>query len=204
MNKRIHLPTEERMKKILAAALKVFSTKGFDATTNKEIAEEAEMASPGLIYHYFKDKFSLLRAIVEEHITTDSQAMQLEVMESGSIRDGLKLIVRKHINDMSNPAFVSFIRMLLGEAMRRKEFAAILSEIMVGRMFTMMTGFFQSHIDKGSIRAIDPEVATLRFAGSLISLLMMREVLKLPAVCAMNLDELEDQLVDDFLQGLLP
>ena len=120
------------------------------------------------------------------------------------LEDGLRLVLRKFLRDIDRPGFVPFIRILLGEAMRRPEFARILSEVMVERMFTMLTAFFQHHIDAGNLRKIDPAVATLRFVGSTLSVLMMREVLKVPAVCAMDPVALEAQLVDDFLQGILP
>ena len=50
---------EERREQIIEAATFVFSRKGFQAATNKEIAAEAGIA-PGLIYHYFKDRQDLL------------------------------------------------------------------------------------------------------------------------------------------------
>jgi TetR/AcrR family fatty acid metabolism transcriptional regulator len=55
----------DREKIIVAAALKVFSRKGFADTRMADIAREAEM-SYGLIYHYFENKEKLFDAIVEE------------------------------------------------------------------------------------------------------------------------------------------
>jgi len=40
---------------IIDGALQVFASKGFEKATNKDIAA-ASGGSPGLIYHYFKDK----------------------------------------------------------------------------------------------------------------------------------------------------
>src|SRR5215468_3763997 len=58
--------SEERRTQILEGALRVFSSKGFVQATNKDIAEAAGINSPGLIYHYFKDKADLLRAVIEQ------------------------------------------------------------------------------------------------------------------------------------------
>ena len=55
---------EARRQQIMDAALEVFASKGFERATNKDIAQAANIKSPGLIYHYFKDKFDLLRNIV--------------------------------------------------------------------------------------------------------------------------------------------
>ena len=48
----------ERMNIILTSAMFLFSTKGYDSTTLDEIAKDAG-CSHGLLYHYFKDKYTL-------------------------------------------------------------------------------------------------------------------------------------------------
>ena len=55
----------DRRTQILEAALEVFSTKGFHKATNKDIASAAGGMSPGLIYHYFKDKEDLFISLVD-------------------------------------------------------------------------------------------------------------------------------------------
>src|SRR5262249_10292239 len=57
---------EERRQQIIDGALAVFSEKGFEKATNKDIAEAAGIGSPGLIYHYFKDKSDLFRQVLEQ------------------------------------------------------------------------------------------------------------------------------------------
>lgn len=56
---------EDRREQIIDVALAVFSEKGFDGATIKDLADSAHMA-PGLLYHYFESKEALLLAIVEE------------------------------------------------------------------------------------------------------------------------------------------
>ena len=204
LKKRVQLPSDVRREQIVQAALNIFARKGFDAATNKEIAKEAGIASPGLIYHHFQDKASLLRAVIEMHTGGNMPHPAPEVIMKMSVEDGLRHLLRHFLNDIGQPAFVSFVRVLLGEAMRRPEFAKILSEVMVKTMFTTLTGFFQYHIEQGSIRPIDPVVTTMRFVGSTLSVLMLREVLEIPAVRALDPAAMEQQMVDDFLRGILP
>jgi AcrR family transcriptional regulator len=54
---------EEKKKKILQAAIRSFGELGYDTTTMKDIAQEANIA-PGSIYTYFKDKAVLFIATV--------------------------------------------------------------------------------------------------------------------------------------------
>ncbi len=53
----------EKMQHIMDAALEIFSTKGFHASTIADIAQKAGVAK-GLIYNYFKSKEDLLYQII--------------------------------------------------------------------------------------------------------------------------------------------
>ncbi len=55
---------EKTQTRILEVALELFATRGFPGTSIRLIAEKAGI-SKGLIYHYFKNKQALLKAILE-------------------------------------------------------------------------------------------------------------------------------------------
>jgi len=55
-----------RRRQLLDAALKVFSEKGYEEASMKDVSEKAGVA-PGLLYHYFASKEVLLLEVVEEH-----------------------------------------------------------------------------------------------------------------------------------------
>lgn len=61
---------EERSEKskqlILDAALKLFSHKGYGATSVRDIAEEAEL-SKGNVYHHFPDKEAIFRGLLDRY-----------------------------------------------------------------------------------------------------------------------------------------
>ncbi|MGH2730631.1 MAG: TetR/AcrR family transcriptional regulator [Actinomycetota bacterium] len=63
--KRVVKPPEERSKEILAAALELFATKGFDDTTIQDIATAAGVAT-GTVYLYFPSKEHVLLGIHED------------------------------------------------------------------------------------------------------------------------------------------
>ncbi len=64
--------------KILEAAFDLFTKKGFNATTTKEIAITSGVAE-GLIFYYFKDKEDLLYKLIREFSFIGS--LQKEIME---------------------------------------------------------------------------------------------------------------------------
>ena len=203
MSRRIHLPPDERREQIVRGAFRIFAEKGFDATTNKEIASTAGIASTGLIYHYFKDKYALLRAVVEMQLGERAHQEFPEALSQMSLEEGLHTVARHFLEDIRNPGAVAFVRVLMGEAMRRPEFAKILSELLVSRMFTGLTAFFKYHQEQGNLQQGDPALMTLRFVGSLTGVLIMREVLQIPSVQELDFDTIEHGMVEDFLRGVL-
>ena len=65
-----HLNQEERSERsrrqILDAALKLFSTRGFGATSMRDIAHKAGV-STGSVYHQFPDKETVFRELLDEY-----------------------------------------------------------------------------------------------------------------------------------------
>ena len=77
---------EARRQQIIDGALQVFASEGFEKATNKDIARAAHINSPGLIYHYFKDKTDLFRQVIERCI--DMTEEDLAVWSDGARRLG--------------------------------------------------------------------------------------------------------------------
>ncbi|MWB99438.1 TetR/AcrR family transcriptional regulator [Agromyces seonyuensis] len=87
-------------RRILDAALEVFSATGYRATTMKEIAERAGMSQRGLVHH-FANKADLLAAVLELRETESALLMpplgssieafagMLDVVAENSLRPGL-------------------------------------------------------------------------------------------------------------------
>lgn len=64
--------SEKSRQQILDAALKLFSHKGYGATSVRDIAEEAEL-SKGNVYHHFPDKETIFRALLDRYFQAMSQ-----------------------------------------------------------------------------------------------------------------------------------
>ena len=193
---------DARREQIISGAIDVFSEKGFDATSNKEVARAAGIASPGLIYHYFKDKQELLRESIFAHLRRIAPPSP-DVILALPLRDGLLVVARHFVENMCSPASVKFVRVLLGEAMRRPEFAQLMSQTLERHAFGSLVQLFQINIDNGTLRAdVDPTVAAVRFLGSLSHYLILSEVLRVEQVRALDKTTLPERLVDDFLYGI--
>lgn len=89
--------SEETKRMILKAAGKLFSKKGYDSVTMREIAKEAG-CSHTTIYLYFKDKEALLhRLSMPTLIALHQQLKQISLMNSLTAEEKLKDISREYI-----------------------------------------------------------------------------------------------------------
>jgi len=88
---------ENKHQKILKAAIKVFSEKGFYNSRVSEIAREAEVAD-GTIYLYFKNKDDILISLFEEEFGRIVENMRQEL---GKEKDPLQKIKRFAVMHLS-------------------------------------------------------------------------------------------------------
>ena len=92
---------EASTRKILMAALELFGTKGYDATSVSELASKAEV-SKGLIYNYFKSKEHILQQLFAY---LDSQEQDvLHRVENDDPRKMLENILRYVFIELRNHA----------------------------------------------------------------------------------------------------
>jgi AcrR family transcriptional regulator len=86
---------ERRKNQILEAAIKIFSEKGFEGSTTKEIARKARV-SEGTIFRYFKTKKDILINLI--NILTEKALFKfIEEVESGlDTGEALKYLLKLH------------------------------------------------------------------------------------------------------------
>jgi AcrR family transcriptional regulator len=85
---------EDRRRRILAEAVRLFATRGLEATRVGDIAAAAEM-SPGLLYHYFASKEEIFEEILRWAFSRmNAAARELEGLPL-SPREKLKTLVRQ-------------------------------------------------------------------------------------------------------------
>jgi AcrR family transcriptional regulator len=192
----------DRRQQIMAAALRVFSTKGFEKATNKDIAEAAGGISPGLIYHYFKDKQDLFFSILEEQAPIVSLATHPERLMDLPAREGLALIGRSYLTALGSPGNVAVFRILLSEVLRFPQISDLLYNTAVVRVFGLVTSYLNHQIALGQLRPVDTFIAARSFIGMFIAHVLLREVFRQPEAQAIDDETVIATVVDLFLGGL--
>ena len=86
-----HARAEQSRRQVLDAALRLFSRRGYRATTVRDIADEAGV-STGNVYHHFDDKEQIFRTLVDEFLAiTDSKRYPFtRALSNGKFPDNLE------------------------------------------------------------------------------------------------------------------
>ncbi|MBV8886756.1 MAG: TetR/AcrR family transcriptional regulator [Chroococcidiopsidaceae cyanobacterium CP_BM_RX_35] len=194
---------EERRQQIIDGALQVFSSKGFEKATNKDIAAASGIGSPGLIYHYFKDKGDLFQQVVEQRmpllqLLTHSE----EEMMGKPVRDVLTVFAKSFLRVMENPTSIALMKLIGSEAIRQPRVAEVLNRIGPSRSVGFLTRYLEKQISAGVLKPMDPRAAARCFMGSLIAYLVTREVFLQPDAQQLEPDTMVETTVEIFLQGV--
>jgi len=188
----------------MAAAFRVFASRGYRATRLEEVAEEAGLTK-GAIYYHFQSKEDLLRqAVAHRHeaifATIERELLSLEAPASVRLRHALRQVWR-HVLE---PAWGQAVRLMFGEV--GIEFPALFrmwAQEGPIQAWELVGRIIQEGVREGEFRpGADPEV-TARFA---VSGLMMQAALQVHAnlqdLAPCDVDRIFDSSVELLLAGL--
>jgi TetR/AcrR family transcriptional regulator, cholesterol catabolism regulator len=79
--------------KLLQTAAHLFRNKGYERTTVRDLASAVGIQS-GSIFHHFKSKDDILRAVMQETILYNTALMRADLAEAGSVRERVLALIR--------------------------------------------------------------------------------------------------------------
>ncbi|SRR5258706_5579989 len=193
---------EDRREQIIEAAVRVFAQKGFDKATNKDIAHEAGITA-GLIYHYFKNKEELLKAALEgnspEQLLRSFPSQMLEL----SPEKMLRFVAQQLLSAAESERFVQLIRIYLPEMIHNPGIAP-LGLPMIHDVVTVLADYLAAKMDRDELRRMDAKLTAQIFLGSIMDLVLIRQIAHDPDVLAYSREQIVNHLVQTTLHGLMP
>jgi AcrR family transcriptional regulator len=193
---------EDRREQIIDAAMRVFAQKGFVRASNRDVAQEAGITT-GLIYYYFESKEDLLRAVLEARspvqvitqITPEVLEQPPDVL--------LPVLVMRVLDLVESEPFISMLRVLLPELLHGSAEVAPITLGYFQRVLAFLNQYLQTQTDRGRLRAdLNTETAVQTLAGSMIGMVMRRQILRDPSVLSLTHEEIAQAIVGTLLLGI--
>lgn len=143
--------SDETRQRILAAARECFSKYGYSKTTNKDIAQAADITT-GAIYHYFSSKQALFAEVTNEVSRVVFDEFERVVADEptfvGQFRALLDAASKLHAEDHSLARFSAIYPI---EAQRHPELASVLDPMLAGRAAVFFQQMAQEATERGEL-----------------------------------------------------
>lgn len=199
--------TEQRKAQILAAAAKVFASKGFERATIADIAREAGIAE-GSIYNYFKNKGDLLvsipRQLVEPPVEFVNTSMNTFGDAKTSVPDQvLTTIAQNLISVIRQNAPVFRILVSALPSMKQSTREKYLDQVVLYATGALER-YFQVQVKQGMFRKdCSPRILARAFIGMFFPFLMVRELLQVEESADWDYAQVIAETVPLFVRGVM-
>ncbi|MCL4868044.1 MAG: TetR/AcrR family transcriptional regulator [Anaerolineae bacterium] len=194
---------EARRTQILSAAAAVFSRKGYERATTREIAAAADLAE-GTLYNYFTNKRDLLIGVAQNYADEVTQAISQSQAED---LDGLvaQLIANRFRHRQERRLFMLFMQ----EAHLNQDVYQYYVQEALARIIHNTEQLIEQAIEAGKMRPVDPGIAARTISAAIMGFSVMFEFsdalwdgLKRKDGHPITADWLGEQVADLFLHGL--
>ncbi|MFI5323410.1 MAG: TetR/AcrR family transcriptional regulator [Thermodesulfobacteriota bacterium] len=187
--------------KILEAAIKLFSEKGFNGTTTKEIAELSEV-NESLIFRHFSTKRDLYGAIIERKIH-EEPGIELSLEAHRDSKDE-RLVFTAFASRMFDKCGrdPTFMRLLHFSALEGHDLSDMFFDTNVEYINMLLSDYIESRISDGAFKNLNPLYASKAFIGMVANQITVQELFGEKRRNNTDLDKMVATFVEIFLEGI--
>lgn len=190
-----NVTANEAETKLLESALTLFSEKGYEGTSIREIIEGAGVTRP-VLYYYFENKEDLFTRLVEEKFSEMVSKIEQAKYDHETCADRLKAIMRYAFQLTEEN--LEAVRLILQVFFSPPQQGPSLDRVALARKrFRHMEDIMQDGLDNKELSGGDAQSLGLVFQG----IMDMHVMAKTNRPETRLTDELADGLVDLFLAG---
>ena len=185
--------------KILKAAQKLFARNGYDGTTTRELAEKSGIAE-GTLFRHFANKKAILVEVATQGWIDLLTDLLTELSEIASYEAISQVMYKRmmRLGDNYDMMRVCFMEVQLHQDLRER----IQSEV-VEKMTDVAEAFFQTAMERGVYRKMNPRVIAQVFLGMFVVAGFSHETIAQPGASPQEVKEMAEGLADIFLNGVL-
>ncbi|HUB46017.1 MAG TPA: TetR/AcrR family transcriptional regulator [Acetobacteraceae bacterium] len=167
---------EDRPGEIIAAALHLFSERGYAATKLEDVATAAGIGK-GTIYLYFPTKEHLFRAVVRQAVLPNLDAVAAMVADPNlSASDILRAMADRFLQ-LLDTDLTAIPKLVLAESGNFPALAQFYAEEVVYKGMALIRGVLARGIERGEFRPIDLDGALPLFSSPLLLLALWKNSL---------------------------
>jgi len=152
---------------VLEAASNVFLSKGFSASTMRQIAEEAKI-TPQTLYARFSDKAQLFEALMKTRTDVLLNAMSHPFQEYTHPREALESFGINLLTTFLGTDLQKLHRMVIGEVNTFPELAVTFFKAGPGRGRSLLIAYLRKCVEHEQLHIDQIEIAAEQFIGSLV------------------------------------
>jgi AcrR family transcriptional regulator len=189
----------ETRQRILQAAQHLFASRGYDGTTTRDLAQAAGVAE-GTLFRHFENKKSILIEVATHgwvEILTD---LLTELSEMGSYKAVAQVMRRRMMRMREN---ADLMRVCFMEAQFHPELRDRIQSEVILKMTDVAEAFFQTAMDRGIYRQINPKIVAQVFLGMFAVAGFSHETIMEPGASPKQMQEMAEGIADIFLNGVL-
>jgi AcrR family transcriptional regulator len=191
-------PYSDTRQRILQAAARIFAEQGYTGATTRAIATAAGVNEVTLFRH-FGDKKNLMMAVLAQDSALPGMEATLKGRLTGDYRQDLTLIGGHFLATMVEQR--KAILMTLFEADHLPELREVISQV-PQQQRQILGGYFRRQMERGVMRAMNPELAAQAFLGMFMAYSISQALLP-EALTQIPSETVVAQFVDLFVEGTI-
>jgi len=186
----------EKAEAILEGGMQEFLAHGYAATSMDRVAIAAGV-SKATVYSHFQDKEGLFTALIQRLVEGKFHSI-FDPVDDQVLQTAPEIVLRDLANwvldvGMSEPQFLNFMRVILGESGRFPQLARAFVRNIEQTAFKMLRQYFATC---PQLKLSDPEATARIFIGTLVHFLIVQEMLHGKDIVPMERNRLIGNLVN--------
>jgi len=169
---------------ILEESLRLFSEKGYEGTSVKDIANAVGVKDSSLYKHY-KSKQEIFKKLLEEMDKRFEETVAFYTLPQGEIEkvakqygendlEWLKKAVEAVFRFFTDDAYArEFLHLLMMEQFRNNQAAELFNDWFIDGALGFQTALFQQMMEEGYFKKADPRTVAVQFYGPIFLIILM-------------------------------
>lgn len=169
------LSAQDRRQQILQVATGLFARQGFQGTTTRQIAEQAQV-NEALLFRHFPSKETLYWTIIEELCLVRGRRQRVSgILKAGeSDLEAFTAIAREFL--VRSPRDAELTRLLWFSALENHTLSERFFRTYVAVYYEALADYIRRRIREGRFRKIDPLLAARGFLGMVVYHFLVQEL----------------------------